>query len=446
MKDEPTKRKLANGKWQLDYGYDATGKNPRRQFDTEEAANKVLDAKRRGNTGLFQTTFKRPGGNTRAGGAPSRLKIVMIALLVVVAVAIAIGTGIQTRLQAEGQLARSTRMSAIPSVLITHPRAGAAGGEVELPGNTQPFSDTPIYARVSGYLKSWHVDIGARVKQGELLAEIDAPEVDQQLLQARADLKNAQVNLEFARITADRYEVLIKTASVSQQETDQTVSDFHSRQALVDASQANVHRLEELQGFERIYAPFDGVITARNTDIGALIQAGDNTGPKELFHVAALDRLRIYVSVPENYVAAAKSGSKVALTFDSLFPGETFPGTVVRSANAIDPNSRTLNVEVDMDNSSGRVLPGAYAFAHLPTTSSARAVTIPANALLFRAEGLRVGVVRNDRVNLVPVTIGHDYGSSVEILSSLVAADAIIVDPSDSLESGDSVQVTLPRQ
>jgi RND family efflux transporter MFP subunit len=321
--------------------------------------------------------------------SPSRLKIAMIAFLVVVGVGVAIGTGIQTRLQAEGQLARSTRISAIPSVFVTHPRAGAAGGEVELPGNTQPFNDTPIYARVSGYLKSWKVDIGTRVKQGELLAEIDAPEVDQQLMQARADLKNAQVNVEFARITADRYQGLVKTASVSQQETDQTVSDFHSRQTLVDASQANVHRLEELQSFERIYAPFDGVITARNTDLGALIQAGENTGPKELFHLAAVEKLRVYVSVPEAYVAAATSGSKVALTFNSSFPGETFPGTVVRSANAIDPNSRTLNVEVDMDNSSGRVLPGAYAFVHLKTPPSTQAVTIPANTLLFRAEGLR---------------------------------------------------------
>jgi RND family efflux transporter MFP subunit len=389
--------------------------------------------------------IQAPGPKHPSRRIPSRLKMVMIALLVVVAIAIAIGSGIQTRLQAERQLARSTRLSAIPSVLIIHPRAGATGGEVELPGNTQPFNDTPIYARVSGYIKSWKVDIGARVKQGELLAEINAPEVDQQLMQARADLKNAQVNVEYARITADRYQGLVKTASVSQQETDKTVSDFHSRQALVNASQANVHRLEELQGFERIYAPFDGVITARNTDIGALIQAGDNTGPKELFHLAALDRLRIYVSVPENYVAAAKPGLKVGITFDALFPGETFPGTIVRSANAIDPNSRTLNVEVDMDNSSGRVLPGAYAFAHLTTTSSARAVTIPANTLLFRSEGLRVGVVRDNRVNLVPVTIGHDYGSSVEILSGLAPDDAIIVDPSDSLESGDAVQVTLPR-
>lgn len=388
--------------------------------------------------------IQAPGLKQLSRRSPSRLKSVMIALLVVVAVAIAIGAGIQTRLRAEGRLARSTHMSAIPSVIVTHPKPSAVGGEVELPGNTQAFNDTPIYARVSGYLKSWNVDIGARVKQGELLAEIDAPEVDQQLLQARADLKNAQVNLEFARITADRFEVLIKTASVSQQETDQTVSDFHSKQALVSASQANVHRLEELQGFERIYAPFDGVITARNTDIGALIQAGDNTGPKELFHLAAVEKLRVYVSVPEAYVAAAKSGSKVALTFDSLFPGETFPGTVVRNANAIDPNSRTLNVEVDIDNSSGRVLPGSYAFAHLPTTSNAQAVTIPANALLFRAEGLQAGVVRNDRVNLVSVTIGHDYGSSVEILSGLVATDAIIVDPSDSLESGDAVQVMPP--
>jgi RND family efflux transporter MFP subunit len=390
--------------------------------------------------------IQAPGPEHPSRRSPPGRKIVLIALLVVVASAIAVGTGIQTRLQAAVQLARSTRLFAIPSVIATHPRAGAAGGEVELPGNTQPFNDTPIYARVSGYLKSWKVDIGARVKQGELLAEIDAPEVDQQLMQARADLKNAQVNVEYARITADRYQGLVKTASVSQQETDRTVSDFHSRQALVDVSQANMHRLEELQGFERIYAPFDGVITARNTDIGALIQAGDNTGPKELFHLAAVEKLRVYVAVPEAYVAAAKTGSKVALTFDALFPGETFPGTVVRSANAIDPNSRTLNVEVDMDNSSERVLPGAYAFVHLGTPARAEAVTIPANALLFRAEGLRVGVVRDNRVNLVPVTIGHDYGSSVEILSGLVTDDAIIVDPSDSLESGDAVQVAPPRQ
>lgn len=369
-----------------------------------------------------------------------RIRTAGVTLLLAALLALAIVVGLRSRLQAEEQLVRTTRAALVPSVLVTRPKAGAPASEVELPGNTQAFIDTPIYARVSGYIKAWHADIGSHVKRGALLAEIDAPEVDQQLQQARADLRNAQANLEFARTTSERYQVLLSSDSVSKQETDQTVSDYHAKQAQVDSSQANVRRLEELQGFERVFAPFDGVITARNTDIGALIQAGDNVGAKELFHLAALDKLRIYVSVPESYVVAAKPGLKVALTFDALFPDETFSGTLVRSANAIDASSRTLNVEVDMDNPSGRVLPGAYAFVHLPSPSGAKAVTIPANTLLFRSEGLRVGVVRNDKVKLVPVTIGHDYGSSVEIVSGLTPQDAVIMDPSDSLENGDAVQ------
>src|SRR6202044_3653003 len=243
-----------------------------------------------------------------------------------------------------------------------------------------------------------------------------------------------------ATTTAARWQHLLETDSVSHQEPDQAVSDLHSKQALVNSGKANVERLEQLQGFERVTAPFDGVVTARNTDIGALVQAGDNSGPKELFHMAAIQTLRVYVAVPEIYAASVKTGEKAKLTLDAL-PGETLTGTVVRNADAIDATSRTLNVEVDVDNPTGRLLPGAYAFVHLKVPAIAGAVTIPSNALLFRAEGLRAGVVRNDRVALTPITIGQDYGSAVEVLSGLKLNDAVIVNPSDSLTDGAAVRL-----
>jgi RND family efflux transporter MFP subunit len=317
--------------------------------------------------------------------------------------------------------------------------SGAEAGEIELPGNTQAFTDTPIYARTNGYVKHWYVDIGARVKQGQLLAEIETPELDQQLRQAKVDLKNAEANLQIADITATRWQNLLKTDSVSHQETDQAVSGLHSKQALVDSNRANVDRLEQLQSFERITAPVDGVITARNTDIGALIQA-DTTAPKELFHLSAIEKLRIYIPVPEVYASSVRSGDKVDVSLDA-FPGQNFKGTLVRNANAIDSTSRTLNVEVDVDNSAGRLMPGAYAFVRFKVPATRGAVTIPSNALLFRAEGLRVGVVRDSHVALLPITIGQDYGSAVEVLSGLTARDAVIVNPSDSLASGAQVQI-----
>jgi RND family efflux transporter MFP subunit len=283
-------------------------------------------------------------------------------------------------------------------------------------------------------------DIGARVRQGELLAVIETPELDQQLRQARADLENAQSNFELAQITAERWQNLLKTDSVSHQETDQAVSDLHSKQALVNSSKANVERLEQLQAFERITAPFDGIITARNTDIGALIQAGDNAGPKELFHVAAIQKLRVYIAVPEIYAASVKTGEKAGLTLDA-FPGEIFTGTIVRNADAIDVASRTLNVEVDVENPSGRLLPGAYAFVHFKVPSHSGAVTIPSNALLFRAEGLRAAVVRDGHVELTPITIGQDYGNAVEVVSGLHPRDAVVTNPSDSLVNGAAVQL-----
>jgi RND family efflux transporter MFP subunit len=374
-------------------------------------------------------------GPTRAVGVRS----IVVGTTIALCVAYAVFGSVHSRVQAKTELVRVAMSSAIPFVNVVHPKSGAAAEEIELPGNTQAFTDTPIYARTNGYVRHWYVDIGARVRQGQLLAEIETPELDQQLRQAKADLENALANLQIAQITATRWQNLLKTDSVSHQEADQAVSDLHSKQALVDSNRANVDRLEQLQAFERIIAPVDGVITARNTDIGALIQA-DTTGPKEIFHLSAIQKLRIYVPVPEVYAPSVKTGDKVVVTLDA-FPGQTFTGTLVRNADAIDPTSRTLNVEVDVDNSSGRLMPGAYAFVHFKVPATNGAVTIPSNALLFRSEGLRVGVVRNAHVALLPITVGQDYGSAVEVLSGLTAEDALIVNPSDSLANGAQVQV-----
>jgi RND family efflux transporter MFP subunit len=378
-------------------------------------------------------------GPNKLGRAFSKRAIAIIAILTACA-ALAIASGVHTRLKAETRLRESAQASAIPYVDVVSPKASADADEIALPGNTSAFNDTPIYARTSGYVKHWYVDIGAPVKKGQLLATIETPELDQQLQQARADLENAEANLQLAKITAARWQHLLETDSVSHQETDQAVSDLHSKQALVNSGKANVQRLEQLQAFERVTAPFEGVVTARNTDIGALVQAGDNSGPKELFHMAAIQTLRVYVAVPEIYAAFVKNGEQAKLTLDA-FPGETLTGTIVRNADAIDATSRTLNVEVDVPNPTGRLLPGAYAFVHFRVPPHPGSVAIPSNALLFRAEGLRVGVVRNGHVELTPIAIGQDYGSTVEVISGLSARDTVIVNPSDSLANGAAVQL-----
>ncbi len=338
--------------------------------------------------------------------------VVSAALLVIFIVVI--GFGFISRRKAEADLKQSTAAAAIPTVNVVYPKAGAPNNEIVLPGNTQAFTDAPIFARTNGYVKSWHVDIGTRVKKGQLLAEIETPEVDQQLQQARADLQTAQANLRQAQITADRWEV--------------------------DSNTSNVRRLEELQGFQKIYAPFDGVITARNTDIGALINSGASTPTQELFHLAAINILRVFVAVPQLYSPAVRPGATATLTLDE-FPGKVFNGTIARNSNSIDPASRTLLVEVDADNRAGQLLPGAYVLVHLKLPESISSVTVPANTLLFRSEGLRVGVVRNGRAALVPVTIGRDYGNSVEIVSGLQPTDSVIINPSDSLIDGTAVRV-----
>jgi len=363
------------------------------------------------------------------------IALVTIALLLVVI------AGILSRAAAEHALKRHTEESSILTVAVVHPLAARLTPEIALPGNTQAFTDTPIYSRTNGYLKRWYFDIGARVKKGQLMAQIETPEVDQQLQVAQADLKSAQANLNLANTTSARYQNLLKSNSVSKQETDQATSGAEARAAAVDASMAGVRRLEQLQSFEKVYAPFDGIVTARNTDLGALIDAGSaGATPKELFHLAAIGQIRVYVPVPEVYAADIAAGAKAYLTLDE-YPGETFEGVISRNSSAIDPASRTLNVEVDVPNPKGKLLPGAYVFVHFKTSTHPNGFTIPSNTLLFRSEGLRVGVVRNGRVQLVPITITHDAGSLVEVRSGLQASDQVILDPSDSLAEGQEVHV-----
>jgi RND family efflux transporter MFP subunit len=387
-----------------------------------------------------QTTQPNPDG-FHPELVSRRRTTILIATAALAALALVIYSGIHSRVAAESRLKQRTEEAAIPTVAVVFPLEGAPTQEIVLPGNTQAFSDAPIYARTSGYLKRWYFDIGAHVQRGQLLAEIETPEVDQQLQQARADLDTAQANLNIARITAGRWQDLVSTGSVSQQETDQAVSNLSAVKAAAESSAANVRRLEQLQSFEKIYAPFDGIITARSTDIGALIDAGASTQPRELFHIAAIRTLRVYVAVPEVYSRAARSGAPATLRLDE-FPDLAFHGTLVRNANSIDSASRTLLVEVDVDNPTGQLLPGAYVFVHLKLPDDSRSVTIPSNTLIFRKEGLQVGLVRNGKTELVPVKISRDYGNSVEIVSGLQQTDAVIVDPSDSLVAGMSVRLS----
>jgi RND family efflux transporter MFP subunit len=376
----------------------------------------------------------RPDG-FHPGQGPRRRTALLVAAAAFAALVLMIYSGIHSRVAAESRLKKRTEETAIPTVAVVFPQEGAPTQEIILPGVTQAFTDAPIYARTNGYLERWYFDIGAHVQKGQLLAEIETPELDQQLQQARADLDTAQANLNIAKITAARWQDLVSTGSVSQQETDQAVSNLSAVKAAAESSAANVRRLEQLQTFEKVCAPFDGIITARNTDIGALIDAGASTQPKELFHMAAIRTLRVYVAVPEVYSRAARPGASATLTLDE-FPNQTFRGTLVRNSNAIDTASRTLLVEVDVDNPTGQLLPGAYVFVHLKLPDQTHSVIIPSNALIFRKEGLQVALVRNGSAELVPVKVGRDYGNTVEIVSGLQPTDAVIVDPSDSLVAG----------
>jgi RND family efflux transporter MFP subunit len=344
-------------------------------------------------------------------------------------------------------LAAETNELAAPTVLVIQPKRGAPSQEILLPGNIQAFVDAPIYARTNGYLKRWYFDIGSHVKQGQLLAEIESPEVDQQLSQAQADLGTAAANLHLSQITADRYADLIKQDAVSQQETDNAVSDLASKNTAVKSSQANVDRLRQLVSFEKVYAPFDGVVTARNTDIGQLIDSGASGGQaRSLFQVAAINKLRVFISVPQIYSQAATPGLTADLTF-AEFPGRRFQGKLVRTSRSIDPTARTLNVEVDVDNSKGELLPGAYTEVHLKLKEGIPTLTIPVSALLFREEGLRVAVAKSDNTaELIPVTLGRDFGDFAEITTGLTGQERIISNPPDSIVDGERLNVHTEKQ
>ena len=372
---------------------------------------------------------------------------VWIGLAVVVLLLIfGIAAGIVSRSVTEHRLEQTTTRDSVLSVNVIHPTVTGSASEIALPGNTQAFNDTPIYARTNGYLKNFFVDIGQHVTKGELMAVIETPEVDEQLQVAQANLQSAQADLNLANTTSDRYQNLLKEDSVSKQETDVAVSGAAAHKAAVAAAEANVRRLQELQSFERVYAPFDGVVTARNTDIGDLIDAGSGSAqPRDLFRIASISRLRVFVPVPEVYAPAIHDGETATLTLDE-YPGQPFTGIVARNASAIDQNSRTLNVEVDVNNIGGKLLPGAYVFVHFKLPQARQMLSVPANALLFRAEGLRVGVVRDGHVHLQPITIGKDNGSSLEIATGLTGSDQVILNPADSLAEGQPVRVSNTTQ
>ncbi len=371
-------------------------------------------------------------------------------LVLVIAVAIVAGVlawGIWSRVSARNTLKAETAQVAITSVSVIWPKQTAPAQELILPGNVQPFITSPIYSRTNGYLKKWYFDIGAHVKQGQLLAVIETPEVDQQLQQARSNLLTAQANLELASITKTRYQGLLKSNAVSQQDADNAVGTYNANKAIVEADKAAVEQYSALVSFEKIYAPFDGVITARNTDIGDLINSGNNGNVKtDLFHMAQPGTLRVYVNVPEEYSQGVKVGMTADLSL-AEFPGRKFQGKLVRTAEAINQTTRTLLIEVDVANPSGALLTGSYTEVHLKIPTQASTLLLPVNTLIFRSEGLHVGVVKDGRVVLTAVTPGHDFGNQIEIVAGLNPNDQVIVNPPDSIVHGEQVQVvqaTLP--
>ena len=364
-----------------------------------------------------------------------------------IAMAALLASGIWSRVRASTALRAETAQAALPAVSVVSPKQTSPAEEIILPGNVQPFITSPIYARTNGYLKKWYFDIGAHVKKGQLLAVIETPEVDQQLQQARSNLLTAQANLELASITKTRYQGLLKSNAVAQQDVDNAVGTYNANKAIVEADKAAVEQYSALVSFEKIYAPFDGIITARNTDVGDLINSGSSTGAKtDLFHIAQPGKLRVYVNVPEEYSQGVKNGMTADLSL-AEFPGRKFRGKLVRTAEAINVTTRTLLIEIDVDNPTGTLLTGSYAEVHLAVPNHASTFLLPVNALIFRSEGLHVATVKSGKVDLVAVTPGHDFGSQIEIVSGLNAEDQVIINPPDSIVSGQQVQIvqaTLP--
>lgn len=342
-------------------------------------------------------------------------------------------------------LADQTTRDAVPFVSIVHADQVPGESDLVLPGTLQAFIEAPIYARTSGYLKTWYKDIGSRVKKGELLAEIETPEVDQQLDQARADLSTAQANLSLSQTTATRFQDLIKTQSVSEQEVDNATGDLAAKKSAEQSAAANVKRLEDLESFKRVYAPFNGVITRRNTDIGQLINAGNGGTNNQLFNMAQVDPLRVFVAVPQTFAPSIHVGLKACLNLQEM-PGKNFCGAVARTADSIDLATRTLNTEVDVPNHSGELLPGAYAEVHFALHVTGQRLSLPINTLLFRPEGTMVAVVTDNKIQLKPVATGRDYGSAVEVLGGITTSDQIVVNPPDALDQGEQVRIAAPNQ
>jgi len=379
--------------------------------------------------------------------APPRKALTLVALALLVLL-VAGGLTLWSHASHERALANETERETVPTVAVIYPQSEKPDEDLILPGSLQAYEESPIYARTSGYLVRWYKDIGSRVNKGELLAKIDTPEIDQELDQTRATRQQIVAQLELAKISADRWENLRKTDSVSAQEADQQTSGYKQAQANLAAADANVRRLEQLEGFKDVYAPFTGVLTRRNVDPGALINAGAGAAGRELFDIARVDPLRVFTSVPQAYAPFIKVGAKTAVTLQE-FPGQKFVATVTRTAESIDTTTRTLLTEVDVPNKDGRLLPGSFGEVHFAVGSGVNKVTVPVNAMLFRSEGPRVAVIGSDnKVRLRPINIGRDYGATLEILGGVSPSEQVVVNPSDSLEEGQQVKVaqTSPDQ
>jgi RND family efflux transporter MFP subunit len=377
--------------------------------------------------------------------APPRKALMMVGLFLLLLL-IAGALTLWERMSHGQALAKETERETVPTVAVVYPQAEKPDEELVLPGSLQAYEESPIYARTSGYLVRWYKDIGSRVTKGELLAKIDTPEVDQELNQMRAARQQTLAQMELAKISADRWENLRKSDSVSAQEADQQVSGYKQAQANLAASDANVRRLEQLEGFKDVYAPFSGVLTRRTVDPGALINAGAGVAGRELFDIARVDPLRVFTSVPQAYAPNIRVGEQTVITLQE-FSGQKFIGKVARTSQAIDPSTRTLLTEVDVPNKDGHLLPGSFGEVHFAVGTNVNKVTVPVNAMLFRSEGPQVAVIGPDnRVQLRPISIGRDYGTTLEILGGVSSTDRVVVNPPDSLEEGQQVNVAQPAE
>jgi RND family efflux transporter MFP subunit len=393
-------------------------------------------------TGQISVQEASSQGSLATQKRPRRGWIVGVVVLVVFAGVLI--SGILERVHSSAALRVETADMAVPTVSVVTPQRAAPLQEIVLPGNVQPFIQSPIFARTNGYLKRWYFDIGAHVRKGQLLAEIETPEVDHQLQQSRGNLGTAEANLRLAEITKNRYQDLLKAHAVSQQDVDNAVGTYNANNAVVQANQANVRQLEALQSFEKVYAPFDGVITARNTDIGDLINAGSNANVRtDLFHIAQPGILRVYVNVPEEYSPATKPGLTAELTL-AEFPGRVFTGKLVRTADAINYTTRTLLAEVDVNNPTGQLLSGAYAEVHFKVPGNVSTFILPVDTLLYRKEGLRVAIVKDGKADLVAITPGRDFGNTLEVIAGLKGDESVIQSPPDSIVVGEQVQIAAP--